>query len=160
MNQTHLHLIITHLPIYASILGTLILVYGLKANSAHTRKAAYMVLLIAAIGGIIAYSTGEAAEHTAEKISGISKDLIEEHEEFAEGTLVAIIILGVVSLGGLMVEWKSARFSKAVALIVLIISLVTAGMVSWTGYLGGKIRHTEISQTAATVYYSGDGVIK
>lgn len=57
MDPTHLHLLITHLPIYGSILGTLVLVYGMLTKSRHTRMATYLVLLISAIGGVVAFST-------------------------------------------------------------------------------------------------------
>lgn len=36
----------------------------------------------------IAFSTGEAAEETVENIQEISKNMIEEHEEFAKITLM------------------------------------------------------------------------
>lgn len=147
MNATHLHLIITHLPIYGSILGTLVLIIGMMTNSRETRMAAYVVLLISAVGGFIAFNTGEPAEDTVEKIAGVSKDLIEEHEEFAESALIALIGMAVMSAGGLLFARKNTRFAKTVSIIALIVSLVTVGMVSWTGYLGGKIRHTEVSNS-------------
>lgn len=145
MDATHVHLIITHLPIYGSILGTLVLIIGKINRSKETRMAAYIVLLISSAGGFIAYSTGEPAEHTVEKISGINKELIEEHEEFAESALVALIALAITSAGGLILDRKNGRFAKIVSILTLVVALVTAGMVSWTGYLGGKIRHSEVS---------------
>src|SRR5690348_1044172 len=84
MDQTHVHLVITHLPIYGAILGMLTLVYGIMARSNHTKKAAYMILLIASLGGIVAYYTGESAEESLKNISGINKDLIEDHEASAK----------------------------------------------------------------------------
>src|SRR5690349_14876278 len=70
MDLTHLHLMITHLPVYGSILGALILIYGMVAQSRHTKMAAYYVLLISSLGGVIAFSTGEAAEETVERMQG------------------------------------------------------------------------------------------
>jgi uncharacterized membrane protein len=150
MNLTHLHLLITHLPIYGSVLGTLVLVYGMITKSSPTKIAAYYVLVIAAIGGVIAFSTGEPAEETVEKIQGVGKSLIEEHEEFAKSTLVAIITLGFFSIAGIYFTLKKLSLAKPIATIVLIISLVCFGMTSWTGYLGGQIRHTEIGPGATS----------
>jgi len=145
MDLTHLHLLITHLPIYGSILGSLVLFYGILAKSKTTRLAGYYVLVISAIGGIIAFSTGEHAEETVEEIQGIAKTMIEEHEEFAERTLIAIIAMGVTALAGIFFTLRNATFAKAVAVIVLVTSLICFSMAAWTGYLGGQIRHTEVN---------------
>ena len=154
MDSAHLHLVITHLPIYGSILGALVLLYGMITKSNHTRMAGYFVLLAAALGGIIAFTTGEGAEETVEKIQGIGKSLIEDHEEFAELTLIGIIGLAVVSTAGLLFTWKNWKFAWEINLLVLAVSFVCVGLVSWTGYLGGQIRHTEIGNAATQ---QGDG---
>lgn len=148
MNLTHLHLLITHLPIFGSVTGMLILLYGVYTGSDHTKMTAYAVLLAAAAGGIIAFSTGEAAEETVENIQGISKNMIEEHEEFAKIALTAVIALGAGALAGGYLTWKKSKFTKVISVIVLILSFICFGITSWTGYLGGQIRHTEVSNAA------------
>jgi uncharacterized membrane protein len=156
MDLTHLHLMITHLPVYGSILGALILIYGMVTQSRHTKMAAYYVLLISSLGGVIAFSTGEAAEETVENMQGVSRDLIEKHEEFAKFTLGVIIVLVVTSLAGLLVTWKNAKPAKAVSVITLVVSLVCIGMTSRTGYLGGQIRHTEIVHGSGQTQDAGE----
>jgi uncharacterized membrane protein len=150
MDFTHLHLLITHLPIYGSMLGILVLVYGMIKKSTHTRMAAYLVLLIAAMGGLIAFTTGEAAEETVENIAGIDTNMIEEHEAFAKLTLAAIIALAVASIAGLLLTWKYPKSVNGVSAVVLIVSIIAFGMASWTGYLGGQVRHTEVGKEAAS----------
>jgi uncharacterized membrane protein len=144
MNPTHIHLLITHLPIYGSILGAVVLCFGMLSRSRSTCNAAYLILLIAAIGGVVAFLTGEPAEETVENISGISKNLIEEHEESANLTLILISIMGLLSCTALFISWKSAKFIKSLPIIALIISIACFGAAARTGYLGGKIRHTEV----------------
>jgi uncharacterized membrane protein len=139
---------VTHLPIFGTVIGLIILLYGRYTGSYHTKMAAYALLLVAAIGCVIALSTGEAAEETVENIQGITKSTIEEHEEFAKITLASAIALGVGALAGIYLTWQKSKFTKAISVIVLILSLICFGMTSWTGYLGGRIRHTEISNTA------------
>ena len=99
MNPTHIHLLITHLPIFGSILGGLVLAHGLWTKSNQTKIAAYNIFIISAIGAGIAYLTGEAAEETVENIQGIAKDMIDEHEDFAVFALVSLIILCVSFIG-------------------------------------------------------------
>ena len=144
MNPTHIHLLITHLPIYGSILGAVVLCFGMLSRSRSTCNAAYLILLIAAVGGVVAFLTGEPAEETVENFSGISKNLIEEHEESANLTLILISIMGLLSCVALFISWKSAKFIRSLPIIVLIISIACFGAAARTGYLGGKIRHTEV----------------
>lgn len=145
MNQAHLHLIITHLPIFGSLLGAFVLGYGLWSKSNSTKIAAYGLFVLSAIGAGIAYLTGEGAEEVVEKIQGISENIIGQHEEFAMYSLVSLIALGVSSLFALYVTYKNTTLAKTASLITLTLSLVSFALVAQTGYLGGQIRHTEIS---------------
>lgn len=148
MNQTHIHLFITHLPIFGSILGGLVLAQSLWTKSNLTKIAAYNIFIISAIGAGIAYLTGEAAEETVENIQGVSEAIIEQHEEFALFALISLIILGVASILGLFLTLRKSQMTKAIALVILLISIISFGLVARTGYLGGQIRHTEISNGA------------
>ena len=145
MNQTHIHLLITHLPIIGSILGGLVLAHGIWTKSNQTKIAAYHVLIISSIGAVIAYLTGEGAEETVEKIQGVSEQVIEQHSDFAVYALVALSILGVTSILGFFITLRKSLLTRVVALITLVIALISFGLIARTGYLGGQIRHTEIN---------------
>lgn len=145
MTQAHLHLLITHLPIFGSILGALVLLHGLYTKSNATKIASYNLFILSAIGAAIAYFTGEGAAEAVEKIPGVVESMIEQHEDFAVYALVSLIVLGVFSLLALFVTIKNLPIAKSVSVGLLIISLVSFGLVARTGYLGGQIRHTEIS---------------
>jgi uncharacterized membrane protein len=149
MNQTHIHLIITHLPIFGSVLGAFVLIHGIWTKNKITLIAAYNILIISAFGAGIAYGTGEGAEETVEHIQGISKNIIEEHAESALISLVALIIVGVISLIALFVTVRSSTLTRPFALIALFLSLVAFGLIIRTGYLGGQIRHTEIGTNSS-----------
>jgi uncharacterized membrane protein len=145
MNQTHIHLLITHLPIFGSVLGGLVLGHGLGTKSYQTKIAAYNIFIISAIGAGIAYLTGEAAEETVENLQGVAKNMIEAHEDFAVFALISSIILGVASLAGLFLTLRKSALVKTAAMLILFISLINFGLAARTGYLGGQIRHTEIN---------------
>lgn len=145
MNQTHIHLLITHLPIFGSILGAVVLAYGLWAKSNDTKIAAYFVFILSAIGAVTAYLTGENAEETVENIKGVVEATIKTHEEFALFALVSLIILGVASILGLYFTIKKSPLTRTTAFVILFLSLISFGLVARTGYLGGQIRHTEIT---------------
>lgn len=147
MNATHVHLLITHLPLYGILMGVIVLAYAILKKSSAARSAAYLVFIVAAIGGAIAYYTGESAEHTAEEIQGVSEDNIEEHEDAAVFALGGAIVLGVLSIAGLLVDSKNAPLAPKFAIAILLVAIFCFTVVARTAYLGGMIRHTEIHQS-------------
>jgi uncharacterized membrane protein len=150
MDQTHIHLLITHLPIFGSVLGALVLLHGIYMKSEQTKIAAYNLFIISAIGAGIAYATGEAAEETVERIAGVSEAMIEEHEDAAIFALWGMIILGIVSLAGVFLTVKKHALASTASIIILLLSLFSFSIVARTGYLGGQIRHSEIRVESAT----------
>jgi uncharacterized membrane protein len=157
MNQAHIHLLITHLPIMGAILGALVLIHGIWRKSNSTLIAAYNILIIAAIGAGIAYATGEGAEETVEHLQGISKNVIEEHADSALTSLIGLIVIGLIAMTGLFVTLKSSSLIRPVALLALTASLIGFGLIARTGYLGGQIRHTEIGTNAPSPVKDGNG---
>ena len=155
MSQVHLHLLITHLPVFGSIIGALVLGYGLWAKSNQTKNAAYLLFIISAIGASIAYLTGEGAEEAVEKIQGASKSMIERHEDAAMYASISLIALGAASVIALLVSRFKTSLIRATSLSIFVLSLISFGLVARTGYLGGQIRHTEISVGA--IQYNGGG---
>jgi uncharacterized membrane protein len=151
MDQTHLHLIVTHLPILGPIFGAIVLGYGIRMGSSTTKKAAYILFLLSAGGAVLSYLTGEAAEETIKEITNITENNIEPHEEFAVYALGALILLGILSAVGLVVKFNSRTVSRNLAVAILMFSLVSFALMAWTGYLGGKIRHTELQKQPVTI---------
>lgn len=144
MDQVHIHLLITHLPIFGSILGALVLAHGIWSKSEQTKIASYNVLIISSIGAVIAHLTGEGAEEAVEDIQGVAKNMIDQHEDFAVFALVGLIAVGVVSIIGIYLTIKKSSLANSIAMLTLVVALIGFGLVARTGYLGGQIRHTEI----------------
>lgn len=155
MNPTHLHLLITHLPIFGSILGGIVIAHGLWTKSNPTKIAAYNILIISSIGAVIAYLTGEGAEETVEKVQGVAKNMIEQHEDFAMISLVGLIVLGLASGAGLFFTLKQTPMTRSLAWVILFISIISFGLVARAGYLGGQIRHTEINTQNTNLIQEG-----
>lgn len=149
MDQVHIHLLITHLPIFGSILGALVLAHGIWSKSDQTKIAAYNVLIISSVGAVISHLTGEGAEEAVEDIQGVAKNMIDQHEDFAVFALVGLIAVGVVSIIGLYFTFKKSSIANNIAILALVVALISFGLVARTGYLGGQIRHTEIGTTSS-----------
>ncbi len=145
MNQVHIHLFITHLPIFGSILGALVLLHGIGMRSNQTIIAAYYIFIVSSIGAGIAYFTGEGAEKSVENLQGIVEETIKHHEESALFALISLIVLGLASIFGSFTAWTNSVYLRTTAFIVLFLSVISFGLVARTGYLGGQIRHSEIN---------------
>ncbi len=145
MNPTHVHLMITHLPIFASALGLLVLIYGIWQQSTSTKIAAYGLFVIGSIGAGIAYLTGEEAEETVEHLAGIARSTIHTHEEAAMYALVSMIFLGLASIVGIYSIWKSMPAENKISNVMILLAIVCFSIVARVGYLGGQIRHSEVN---------------
>jgi uncharacterized membrane protein len=74
---------------------------------------------------------------------------LEEHEEAGEILFIGMIILGLAGGAAFWVTMKKENYSIGIPLAVLIAGLILVTMAVRTGYLGGKIRHSEVYQGQA-----------
>ncbi|MFZ1452703.1 MAG: hypothetical protein WAT20_08365 [Ferruginibacter sp.] len=145
MNQTHIHLLLNHFPIVGTLIGSCLLLWGIIKKNDHTKSIAAFLLATMALVAIPVFLTGEPAEESVEKISGVSENMISLHEEAAEIGIWLMGITGIISLVALFMAWKKQKQANLVFLIAFIISAVSFASMARTGYLGGQIRHTEIA---------------
>ena len=144
MNAAHLHLLINHLPIIGSALGGFVLAYGLYTKSMHARLAGFYLLIIASVGGVIAYFSGEAAEDIMEHTDAMHQ-AIEAHEDFAVVALAALVVSGIAAVAGLIFTKRHSGKAPAISFVALLLALLSFTVAGYTGLLGGKIMHPETS---------------
>lgn len=92
--------------------------------------------------------TGDKAEHFVEDMAGFSHELIEEHEEAAEGFMKIMYALGFASALGLYVDYKKHKKALLVSFLVITVAGVAIVLSGPVGTSGGEIRHDEIRETA------------
>ncbi len=148
MDLTHLHLLLNHFPIIGTIAGIGIMLWGLLKNDTGVQKAVLGLWVVLTVITLPVMKTGEEAEETVENIPGISENIMHEHEEAAEFALWWMIALGALSLVALITGRNG--LNKKLVYAAFAVSLMTFAVMARTGYLGGQIRHTEISGKAAT----------
>jgi len=156
MNPIHLHLLTNHIPVIATLIGALLLVAGLIRKSRELRIAAAAVLLVAAIGGMVASASGEEADELVEHREDFDKALIHDHEEAAERTMPFVFAMGLLALATIGAEMARKRFGKFTAPLLLVAALGVFGFAAWAGFLGGKIRHPEIHGLSLPVTGGGN----
>lgn len=144
MNAIHLHLMLNHIPVLGTAFGLGLLILALFRKSEELKKAALGVFVIVALFAVPVYLTGEPAEDVAKPLPGVSKPLIEQHEEAAVVAFTGIVVLGVAALAGLIVFRRGKLVPAWFGFVMIIASLFASGLMAWTANLGGQIRHTEI----------------
>lgn len=159
MDPAHAHLILNHIPVVGLGAAILLLLYAFVRSNDEMKKAALIGFVLLALAAIPVYLTGGEAEERVEHLPGVSEAIIEEHEEAATSSLIAIEILGALSLAGLVLTRGSRAVPRWLAVLSLGASIVVAGVMIRTANLGGQIRHTEIRSGYSEPGQEAGGVV-
>ena len=144
MNLAHLHLMLNHIPLVGIGFVTLLLIIALIMKNSVLINISLVFVVIVALWAIPAYLTGEPAEEIVEDIPGISEQMIDEHEEFAEVAFIFIEVVGALALLTIFVRRYSVKIGNILTLLTLLGIITGGGLIAWTANLGGKISHPEI----------------
>ncbi len=149
MDQLYLHLVLNHFPVIGTIIGIAILVLGFASRSDAVKRVSLVILLGMALMTIPVYLTGEPAEERVENAAGVSKPLLEEHEDAAKIAFAVMGLAGVVALATLFLSFRAGKYANVGFASTLVVSLVAFGLIAKTAGLGGQIRHAEIRSGAS-----------
>lgn len=146
MTSAHLHLLLNHLPILGTLFGVLLLISGYVFKSRPIRHAALATLVITALLTIPAYISGEPAERSIKHMQGVNRNMIHEHEVAAKFASIAAYVMGLLAAAALFGSVKEKPYARILTVITLLGGMAVCGMMGRTGYIGGKIRHSELTQ--------------
>jgi len=133
MTATHLHAMVIHFPIALLMVGFLSELIALFSKKDFFKNAAFYLLILGALGAIVAYISGNLAGEGIEE--GPLEGPIELHEQAATITLWLAIITALFRSAIYFFKVKIS-WTKWVS-IVLFTAVV--GATARTGYLGGKL---------------------
>ncbi|HKH90403.1 MAG TPA: hypothetical protein VKA54_01305 [Gemmatimonadaceae bacterium] len=147
MSTVHIHLLLNHVPVIGAVIGLALLGVAILRRSDELARVTFWLYALLGAASVVVYLTGEPAEEAVENLAGVSKALIEQHEESA---LVATIAMGAAGALALLATFVFRR--KAIPRPVVgggfVMALLITGLMGYTANLGGQIRHTEISAGA------------
>jgi hypothetical protein len=147
MSPVHIHLALNHAPVFGFAFVLALLVWGMIRRSADVQFVALLGCVAIALSAIPVYLTGEPAEDVAERLPGVTNEVIEAHEDAAKPAFVASCVTGVAALIGLAL-WRDEGRRRAIVRVVFVLCAVTALMIGRAAMLGGQIRHTEVRDGA------------
>ncbi len=149
MNDAHLHMLVNHFPIIGTIFGLGILIAGIVFKNNAVKNTAFVALIVSAVFGFAAMSTGEGAEELVENMPSVGEKIIHEHEELAEKFILVLYVTGAFALLSLIANLKKHSKANLFTWITLLLTIVAVVLVKEVGTSGGEIRHTEIRANGA-----------
>jgi uncharacterized membrane protein len=134
MTSLPLHPIIVHTPIALLIFSVLFELAGRALDADWWRRAAFVLLLLGALGAAAAVITGTAAGDAAER-QGVAEQPVDQHEDAGKLTLGlaigAVAVRLLASRAGGLRAWAGG--------LALALQLAAAIMVGVAGYRGGRL---------------------
>lgn len=156
MSSVHLHLLLNHVPVLGAAFATFLLAFAMLKRSDELKKVSFGAFVIAALIAIPVYLTGEPAAEMVEKLPGVSKAVIDRHEDAALVALIILSALGVAAIAGLVFFRRNRKIPLWFSSFALLLSLAAGGTMAWTANLGGQVRHSEIRDESANAPPSGE----
>jgi len=154
MSFVHLHLMLNHLPVIGALFGILLLALALVRRSSELGKVSLGLFAMLGALSVIVFFTGEPAEEIVEKLPGFSEAITERHEEAALVATIAMAALGAIALVGLA-AFRRRTLPRWVTASGLAAALGAGGLMGYTAYLGGQVRHTEVRPGSIAATQSG-----
>ena len=148
MNLAHIHIVLNHVPSFGVVLGLLMLAWAIVTKNDALKKSSFGVLVLIALSTLPTYLSGNGARLMIAKQPGVPLGIIEVHQNAAMLTLIAMTVAGTFAWFGL---WEIRRFSRASSFITLgslLTAVLAAGLILYTGSIGGRISHPEIREAA------------
>lgn len=148
MDPLQLHLLVNHLPIIGALTALIVVVIGVLRKNVAVRTVGLSLYAVMALAVLPTYFSGEGAEARVENIAGISHDVIHEHEESAELSLIMMLVAAAVALAALVVQWRGMSVASTLSYLFVVIALISAIQIAFTGHEGGKIRRPDLGTPA------------
>lgn len=151
LNPAHWHLIVNHIPLLGPFFLALLMIIGLVRRSREMIRVVLALTLLFPVATYIVTLTGEKAEHYVEDQTWFDEDRVHDHEERGEAALIASGVAGALALVALWVSRKGVALKPAMAILVLLATLVAGGLVALAALDGGVIRHEELRPATESI---------
>jgi len=143
MNAPQVHLMLNHVPVLGILFVTIALAAGLWLRLGTLLRFALVTLVAISLAAIPVYFSGGSSEETIEKLAGVQKSAIEQHEDVARVVSLGLGMLGLASVVAL-IRYRRRAIPPALAATMLVAVVALSGALAWTAHLGGQIRHAEL----------------
>ena len=131
-----LHPAVVHFPIALLLVGA-----GLSVFAVIFRRwalSAALMLVLGAIGAVVAVQTGEQEEHRLPKTTGALHEAFEDHEHAGKRARnFGVVAAGLAVISVLAARWRVV--ARILAAATAVVALMTAWNVAQAGHYGGVL---------------------
>ncbi len=138
MDANKLHLLLNYYPMVGTFLGICLICIGLWRKSVKMQRFCLWYFLAIALLTLPVYVSGEITGK--EMVEGIFGSLIKEHKASGLITFLVIEVTGIAALIGLFLLYRRSQIAKWSVVLVLVLSLISAFLVTRTTLLGRGIK--------------------
>lgn len=156
MNMAHAHLLLNHFPVIGTAFAFVLLLVAVLGKNAILRNAGLTAFVVIALITLPVYFTGEPAEKVVKEMPGVTEAAIEQHEDAALVSLIAVEVLGILAAASIVLLDRSPATARRLVGVCLALSIVAGGSLAYTANAGGQIRHTEIRSGAGSAVTAPD----
>jgi hypothetical protein len=143
MNAAYIHLVLNHFPPIVGVAALIVLLLGALWRNDGVLRAAFVLVIFAALMGVATYSTGDGAAAIVKHVEGVNTAAIGPHDEAAGVTLWSFIIASVLALFALIKYRAPKAIARWAATLMIILTLIATASATYTAMLGGRIHHPE-----------------
>jgi hypothetical protein len=147
ITPAHWHVILNHLPLVGVPAAALLVAWGLVRREEQVLRVALIAAVLAALSAWLTDYTGDGAKQDVRAQPWAQRDVIHTHEEAGDNAMIVSLVAGAAALGTLVLARRKKPVHRGAALGVLVLLLAASGFLTWAGWEGGKIRHTEFGLT-------------
>jgi uncharacterized membrane protein len=148
MTWQHAHLLMNHVPVIGTVIAVATFIIATLVRSREAQRAALWIALLVALSAGPAYLSGSQAEDLVEKLPGVARSAIHQHEESALQSLITVGVLGVLAAAGLLASRRGRRLPAWIATVTILVGLASAVLFGVTANLGGRIHRPELRGAA------------
>ena len=131
---SHIHPMLVHFPIALLIVGFFSETVGVFLKKDFFSTVGFYLLLLAVVGVIAAYITGDNAGDGITEV-GALKQALETHEDAAELTLWIMVVAAAARIAMVLLKKYHGAF-KSLAFILFLLGVVA---IARTGFYGGEL---------------------
>jgi uncharacterized membrane protein len=142
------HLLLNHIPVIGLLFGVAFLVIGVVRDSPFATRTGLHTFVAVGVIGIAVGASGLLAANILADAQWLDPKAVGTHRLAGILTLVLLVALACSSGSVLFSLRHRPTCSRAVTRALLGLATIALGAALWTAYLGGHLRHTELSGIA------------
>ncbi len=146
---SHIHIMINHLPLDATVFALVVLLYGTLRDEETPIRIGLATLIVAAIITGMTYRTGPSAAAAAGHVDPEAASRLALHSAIGHIAQICSLVTGVAAVFGIWYFQPGQRVRREFAAVVMALSLATIVLSGFAFVSGKRLGHIDLFQGAS-----------